>query len=71
MDQQENFGKRVGLDDNGEIFQDELTENESKARGSARDDAESTMRMDADVDSDEADRAMAENRFGKNEPKKP
>lgn len=57
-------------DRSGEIFQDDLTENETKARGEKRDDAEATLRMDPDIDSQEADSAMAENRFGVNEQKK-
>jgi hypothetical protein len=57
-------------DRSGEIFQDDLTENESKARGERRDDAQATLRLDPDIDSQEADRAMAENIFGENEPKK-
>lgn len=54
----------------GEIFQDDLTENESKARGERRDDAEATLRLDPDIDSQEADRAMSENIFGLDEKKK-
>lgn len=54
----------------GEIFQDDLTENESKPRGERRDDAESTLRLDPDIDSQEADRAMSENVFGLDEKKK-
>lgn len=57
-------------DRRGEIFQDDLTENETKARGEKRDDAEATLRLDPDIDSQEADRAMAENIFGVDEPKK-
>lgn len=56
-------------DRSGEIFQDDLTENETKARGEKRDDAEATLRLDPDIDSQEADKAMAENRFGINEQK--
>jgi len=58
-------------DRDGEIFQDDLTENESKPRGSVRDDAEGQLTLDSQVDSEEADRAMAENRFGVNKPAKP
>ena len=54
----------------GEIFQDDLTENETKARGERRDDAEATLRLDPDIDSQEADRAMSENIFGQDEKKK-
>jgi hypothetical protein len=61
---------KLGRDRSGEIFQDDLTENETKARGEKRDDAAGTLRMDPDIDSQEADTAMAENRFGLNEKKK-
>jgi hypothetical protein len=57
-------------DRSGEIFQDDLTENETKARGERRDDAEATLRLDPDIDSQEDDRAMSENIFGTNEKKK-
>ena len=55
-------------DRDGEIFQDDLTENESKPRGSVREDAEERLTLDPGVDSEEADRAMEENRFGINRP---
>ena len=58
-------------DRSGEIFQDDLTENESKPRGAVRDEVEHGLQLDSQVDSEDADRAMAENRFGQNEPKKP
>jgi hypothetical protein len=61
---------KLGRDRSGEIFQDDLTENETKARGEKRDDAEATLRLDPDIDSQEADRAMAENIFGVDEKKK-
>jgi hypothetical protein len=61
---------KLGRDRAGEIFQDDLTENETKARGEKRDDEESTLRLDPDIDSQEADRAMAENIFGVDEKKK-
>lgn len=54
-------------DRSGELYQDAFTENESKPRGQVRDDVEGTMHLDPDVDSQEADRALAENRFGLNE----
>jgi hypothetical protein len=54
-------------DRSGEIFQDALTENESKMRGPDRDTEEHHKRLDSQVDSDEGDRAMAEDRFGVNE----
>jgi hypothetical protein len=53
----------------GEIFQDALTENESKPRGSVREEVEDTLNLDPNVDSQEDDAAMAENRFGVNKPK--
>lgn len=56
-------------DRSGEIFQDDLTENESKPRGPARDDVAADKHLDSQVDSQESDRAMAENRFGVNKPK--
>jgi hypothetical protein len=61
---------KLGRDRSGEIFQDDLTENETKARGEKRDDAAATLQMDPDIDSQEADRAMAENIFGVDEKKK-
>lgn len=57
---------KLTRDRRGEIFQDELTENQSMPRPPRRDDAEATKRLDSEVDSQEADRAMAENRFGQN-----
>lgn len=56
-------------DEFGEIFQDDLTENESKPRGAVRDEVEHDLKLDPNVDSQEDDRAMAENRFGVNEEK--
>jgi hypothetical protein len=56
-------------DEFGEIFQDDLTENESKPRGAVREEVEHDLNLDPNVDSQEADRAMAENRFGQNESK--
>lgn len=58
---------KLRRDAHGEIFQDELTENQSMPRPSRRDDAESAKRYDPDVDSQEADRAMAADEFGRNE----
>jgi hypothetical protein len=57
---------KLQRDVHGEIFQDELTENQSKARGPERDDAEHVTTYDPGIDSQEADAAMAENRFGQN-----
>ncbi len=62
---------KLPRDRDGEIFQDDLTENQSKPRGPRRDDAERDEKLDPGVDSQEGDRAMEENRFGVNEPKKP
>lgn len=56
-------------DRSGELFQDAFTENESKPRGAVRDEVEGSTRLDPDVDSQEADEALAENRFGRNKPK--
>lgn len=53
----------------GEHFQDAFTENESKARGADRESIQGTLKLDPNVDSEEGDRAMAENRFGVNQPK--
>lgn len=53
----------------GEIFQDDLTENELPD-GAVRDDAQATLRLDPDIDSQEADKAMAEDVFGVDEKKK-
>ncbi len=36
-------------DRSGEIFQDALTENQSKARGSVREEAEEDVKLDPDV----------------------
>jgi hypothetical protein len=60
---------KLGRDRSGEPFQDEFTENETKARGEVREDAEDTLRLDPDVDSQDADQALKENRFGLNQPK--
>lgn len=54
-------------DASGEVYQDALTENESKPRPPRRDDAEHVKTYDTDVDSQEGDDAMAENRFGLNQ----
>jgi hypothetical protein len=53
----------------GDFFQDALTENESKPRGAVRDEIEATLQLDPNVDSQDGDQAMAENRFGLNKPK--
>jgi hypothetical protein len=63
--------EKLPKDRSDEIFQDELTENESKPRGPRRDDTEHSKQLDSDVDSQEGDRAMEENRFGVNESDKP
>ena len=62
---------KLPKDRDGEIFQDDLTENESKPRGPQRDDAAHDENLDPGVDSQEDDRDMAENLFGVNDPKKP
>jgi hypothetical protein len=56
-------------DEFGELFQDAFTENQTKRDGSVRDDIEHDIHLDPNVDSEEADRAMAENRFGVNKVK--
>lgn len=56
--------------DEREPYQDAFTENASKLPGPERDRIEQQKRYDAGVDSQEADRAMEEDRFGVNEPKK-
>lgn len=56
-------------DEFGELYQDAFTENESKPRGAIREEVEETLELDPNVDSQEADKAMAENRFGVNKPK--
>lgn len=58
---------KLTRDRRGEIFQDELTENQSMPRPSRRADDESNLELDPQVDSEEGDRAMSENRFGLNE----
>ena len=63
--------EKLPKDRAGEIFQDDLTENQSKERGPQREDVARDEAMDPEVDSQEGDRAMAENLFGVNEPKKP
>jgi len=59
--------KKTGEKQTGGMLQDELTENQSKPRGPVRDEQESKTELDPDVDSGEADRAMAEDRFGQNQ----
>ena len=54
-------------DRSGEFFEDAFTENESKPRGAVREEVEEDLTLDPNVDSQEDDRAMAENRFGVNE----
>lgn len=61
---------KLQRDRHGEIFQDELTENQSKPRPPKLDDAEHDKRYDSDVDSQEADEAMSQDRFGRNERKR-
>ena len=57
----------VKPDRDGEIFQDDLTENESMPSPARREDDDESLEMDPDVDSQEADQMMAENRFGVDE----
>lgn len=56
-------------DRSGEYFEDAFTENESKPRGPQRDSTEASEQLDPDVDSEEDDEAMAEDRFGVDQPK--
>jgi hypothetical protein len=62
---------KLTRDQHGEIFQDELTENQSMPRPPRRDDAEGVKQYDAGIDSQEGDAAMAENVFGRNEKTRP
>ena len=61
---------KLTRDRRGEIFQDELTENQSMPRPPQREDIEASRQLDSQVDSEEGDRAMAEDRFGRNEDKR-
>ncbi len=61
---------KLERDRRGEIFQDELTENQSKPRGTSREDSEQQAKYDPGVDSQEADETMAQDRFGRNEQKR-
>jgi hypothetical protein len=61
--------EKFARDRSGEIFEDDLTENDLPP-GAVRDDAQATLRLDPDIDSQEADRAMAEDLFGVDEKKK-
>lgn len=61
---------KLTRDRRGEIFQDELTENQSMPSPSRREDFEESTKLDPQVDSQEADRAMAEDRFGQNQNKR-
>ena len=45
---------KLQRDARGEIYQDELTENQSMPRPPRRDDAEQEKRYDPDIDNDEA-----------------
>ena len=58
-------------DRDGEIFQDDLTENESEPSPAKLEEEAHGEKLDPGVDSEEGDRAMEENRFGVNTPKKP
>lgn len=62
--------EKLPRDESGEILQDDLTENQTKLDGPERDDIEHDKAMDPGVDSQEDDRAMEENIFGVNQPKK-
>ncbi len=56
-------------DEFGELYEDTFTENESTPDGEAREDAQEKVQLDPDVDSQDDDEAMRENRFGLNDPK--
>ena len=58
---------KLPRDRSGEIFQDELTENQSKPRPPRLDDAAHRQQLDPNVDSQEGDEAMAQDRFARNE----
>jgi hypothetical protein len=58
---------KLPRDRSGEIFQDELTENESMPSPARREGPSETLELDPNVDSQEGDQAMAENRFGVNQ----
>lgn len=60
---------KIERDRDGEIFQDELTENESKPRGAVREDAEESLKLDPDVNSQDDDETMRDDRFGVDEKK--
>lgn len=59
--------EKLARDRSGEIFQDDLTENESMPSPARREDADEDLKLDPQVDSQDDDRAMAENTFGQNE----
>ncbi len=61
---------KLQRDRRGEIYQDELTENQSVPRPTRREEAEETRQLDPNVDSHEDDETMAEDRFGRNENKR-
>lgn len=62
--------EKPARDRDGEIFEDDLTDNESEPDGPVREDAAETLELDPQVDSQEDDADMAENLFGLNDPKK-
>lgn len=62
-----NEEQKFARDRDGEIFQDDLTENESMPSPVRREEAQEAEQLDPNVDSQEDDEAMAENRFGVNE----
>lgn len=58
---------KLPRDRRGEIFQDELTENESMPSPARREKANDSLQLDPNIDSQEDDETMADNRFGVNE----
>lgn len=55
---------KVRRDRDGEIFQDDLTENESMPSPARREDDDEDLQLDPNVDSQEDDETMADDRFG-------
>lgn len=51
------------MDERKDVFQDEFTENEAKPKGAQREEAEETERLDPDVNSQDDDETMADDRF--------
>ena len=54
------------MNERKDVFQDEFTENQSKYGGAKREDVETSEKLDPNVDSQEGDEAMSEDRFESN-----